>query len=95
MFDDLNWSCSYALEITGDWQWLDDINRIYGYIRSHVLDQERGGAWWGYLHRDGSVANAAKGGNFKGCFHVPRALLFAIQSADRILQSAGARTPPV
>ena len=79
---------SYALEITGDWRWLDDITRVYGYIRDHILDQERGGAWWGYLHRDGSVANAAKGGNFKGCFHVPRALLFAVQSADRILHSA-------
>ena len=82
------YACTYALEVTGDWAWLDDIKRVHEYISEHILDKERGGAWWGYLHRDGSVANEAKGGNFKGCFHVPRALLLSIQSADRILAAA-------
>ena len=35
------------------------------------------GEWFGYLNPDGSVFNKCKGGNYKGFFHVPRALLFS------------------
>jgi N-acylglucosamine 2-epimerase len=30
------------------------------------------GEWFGYLHRDGTVAQLAKGNLFKGPFHLPR-----------------------
>ena len=39
----------------------------------------------GYAHRDGSLARSAKGGNYKGCFHVPRALLMCAQLAAKFL----------
>ena len=42
------------------------------------------GEWFGYCHRDGTVARSSKGGNYKGFFHVPRALLVAIQGAEAI-----------
>lgn len=41
---------------------------------SHFEDSEYG-EWYGYLHRDGSVANRLKGSMWKGPFHLPRALL--------------------
>ena len=34
-----------------------------------------GGEWAGYLNREGKVKMDFKGGPFKGCFHVPRALM--------------------
>ncbi|MEM1115242.1 MAG: AGE family epimerase/isomerase [Bacteroidota bacterium] len=32
------------------------------------------GAWFGYLDREGRATHRFKGGPYKGCFHVPRAL---------------------
>ncbi len=32
------------------------------------------GEWYGYLDRQGTVTHRFKGGPYKGCFHVPRAL---------------------
>eukprot|EP00054_Salpingoeca_dolichothecata_P017003 m.100914 g.100914 ORF g.100914 m.100914 type:complete len:306 (+) comp22259_c0_seq2:139-1056(+) len=37
--------------------------------------QEPGGAWFGYLDRQGRVSQRFKGGPYKGFFHVPRCLL--------------------
>ena len=31
--------------------------------------------WYGYLHRDGTVAQPAKGNIFKGPFHIPRMMM--------------------
>ncbi len=41
----------------------------YAYAKFH--DPEHG-EWFGYLHRDGSLAQPAKGNLFKGPFHLPR-----------------------
>lgn len=41
---------------------------------SHFEDSECG-EWYGYLHRDGTIANQLKGSMWKGPFHLPRALL--------------------
>lgn len=40
--------------------------------RSNVMT---GGEWYGYLNRQGEVLLHLKGGKWKGCFHVPRALM--------------------
>ena len=37
-----------------------------------VFNDEQHGEWFGYLHRDGSIAQTAKGNLFKGPFHLPR-----------------------
>jgi N-acylglucosamine 2-epimerase len=41
---------------------------------AHFADT-RHGEWFGYLHRDGTVASTLKGNLWKGLFHLPRMLL--------------------
>lgn len=41
----------------------------YAYTNFH---DKRHGEWFGYLHRDGRIAQTAKGNLFKGPFHLPR-----------------------
>jgi N-acylglucosamine 2-epimerase len=48
--------------------------RIHEYTWQHFPDPEYG-EWWGYLDRRGDVLIPLKGGKWKGCFHIPRALL--------------------
>jgi N-acylglucosamine 2-epimerase len=52
------------------WQWYE---RVHEYTWSHFPDPEHG-EWYGYLNRRGEVLLPLKGGKWKGCFHVPRAL---------------------
>jgi N-acylglucosamine 2-epimerase len=47
--------------------------RVHEYAWSHFPDPEFG-EWYGYLDRRGGVLLPLKGGKWKGCFHVPRAL---------------------
>jgi N-acylglucosamine 2-epimerase len=79
----------YALVLaytrTGDPRFLAWLERVDAYTYSHFVDAEHG-EWFGYCERDGSLALSSKGGNYKGFFHVPRALLFSIQA---IQQAAG------
>ena len=49
--------------------------KVHDYTWTHFRDKERGGEWYGYLNRQGEVHLNLKGGKWKGCFHVPRALL--------------------
>jgi N-acylglucosamine 2-epimerase len=49
--------------------------KVHDYTWSHFRDTENGGEWFGYLNRQGKVHLNLKGGKWKGCFHVPRALL--------------------
>jgi N-acylglucosamine 2-epimerase len=74
----------YALVLaameTRDPKWLAWLQRVHEYSFRVFADPEHG-EWFGYCERDGRLAHEAKGGNYKGCFHVPRALLL---SMDRI-----------
>ena len=58
--------------------WLE---RVDAYTYGHFVDAEHG-EWFGYCQRDGSLALTSKGGNYKGFFHVPRALLFSIKALE-------------
>ncbi len=49
-------------------------SRVTDYAFSHFPDPDYG-EWFGYLDRNGTVTHRFKGGPYKGCFHVPRALL--------------------
>lgn len=49
--------------------------KVHDYTWTHFRDKENGGEWYGYLNRQGEVHLNLKGGKWKGCFHVPRALL--------------------
>ncbi len=52
------------------WEWFE---KVHDWTWSHFPDPEFG-EWWGYLDRQGRVFIPIKGGKFKGCFHLPRAL---------------------
>ncbi|MBD1863090.1 MULTISPECIES: AGE family epimerase/isomerase [Trichocoleus] len=57
------------------WQWYQ---KLHDYTWSHFADPEYG-EWFGYLNRRGEVLLNLKGGKWKGCFHVPRALYLCWQ----------------
>lgn len=79
----------YALVLaygkTNDIKWLNWLKRVHDYSFSHFVDHENGG-WFGYCDRMGNLTHTLKGGNYKGFFHVPRALLFSIQEIDKLMQ---------
>lgn len=60
-----------AYEITKDEKYAVMHKQIHEYAYKHFHDKENG-EWFGYLHRDGSLAQTAKGNLFKGPFHLPR-----------------------
>ena len=64
----------YAYEATGDEKYLKMHNQVSDWTYAHFPDGEYG-EWYGYLHRDGSVAQPAKGNIFKGPFHIPRMMI--------------------
>jgi N-acylglucosamine 2-epimerase len=57
------------------WLWFE---RIHSYSWSQFPDLKYG-EWFGYLNRTGAVLLTLKGGKWKGCFHLPRALLRCYQ----------------
>lgn len=59
--------------ITGDEYDKNAFLQVHEYVFSHFSDPENG-EWFGYLNRNGEVTHRFKGGPYKGCFHVPRAL---------------------
>ncbi len=61
----------YAYKVTGNEKYLDMHKRISDWTYKVFPDAEFG-EWYGYLHRDGTVAQPAKGNIFKGPFHIPR-----------------------
>ncbi|WP_132052616.1 AGE family epimerase/isomerase [Pseudocnuella soli] len=60
-----------AYLMTGNEKYARWHQQIHDYAYAHFWDKERG-EWYGYLHRDGTVAQTAKGNLFKGPFHLPR-----------------------
>ncbi len=64
----------YAYLLTGDEKYKAWHRQAHDWAWSHLRDTEYG-EWYGYLHRDGSVAQPAKGNLFKGPFHIPRLLV--------------------
>lgn len=60
-----------AYLMTGNEKYAQWHRLVHDYAYSHFHDKEHG-EWFGYLHRDGTVAQTAKGNLFKGPFHLPR-----------------------
>ena len=73
----------FCYEATGDESYLDKFRMAHEWAYAHLKDNEMG-EWYGYLHRDGSVAQPAKGNIFKGPFHVPRMLIEASEMIGEI-----------
>ncbi len=65
----LSMGYSYAGSIScSDW-----FEKVHRYTWDHFPDPDYG-EWFGYLNRRGEVLLDLKGGKWKGCFHLPRAL---------------------
>ena len=67
-------ACRYAFQATGDQRYRDRDSAVTAWALEHLDDPEHP-EWFGYLHRDGSVASRVKGNLWKGPFHLPRMLL--------------------
>jgi len=62
------------------WVWF---NQIHDYTWHHFADSDHG-EWFGYLNRRGERLLNLKGGKWKGCFHVPRALYMCWQLLETL-----------
>lgn len=60
-----------AYLVTGKEKYAQWHKLVHDYSYQHFHDKQHG-EWFGYLHRDGSIAQTAKGNLFKGPFHLPR-----------------------
>jgi len=67
-----------AYTLTGNEKYKTWHTMIHDYAYSHFHDKEFG-EWFGYLHRDGTIAQTAKGNLFKGPFHLPRQEWYCVQ----------------
>jgi len=63
-----------GFQYTGNQSCRTWFEKVHDYTWTHFRDRENGGEWFGYLNRQGEVLLPLKGGKWKGCFHVPRAL---------------------
>jgi N-acylglucosamine 2-epimerase len=62
---------------------LEWFHKIHQYTWKNFKDNEYG-EWFGYLNRRGEVLLDLKGGKWKGCFHIPRALYQVWKTFDSI-----------
>ena len=69
---------AYAYRLTGDAKYLKWHKLASAWAWKHLKDR-RFPEWYGYLHRDGTVAQPAKGNIFKGPFHIPRMLVKSME----------------
>ncbi len=71
--------------LTGDKRCESWFRIVHDYTWKHFKDPEYG-EWFGYLNRRGEVLLPLKGGKWKGCFHVPRALYQVWQTLENLQQ---------
>ena len=62
------------------WDWYE---KVHDYSWKHFPDPNNG-EWFGYLNRQGEVLLDLKGGKWKGCFHVPRAMYQCWKAFEKI-----------
>lgn len=67
-----------AYLMTGNEKYAQWHKMVHDYAYSHFHDKKYG-EWFGYLHRDGSIAQPAKGNLYKGPFHLPRQEWYCFQ----------------
>ena len=74
-----------AYLITGNEKYAAMHKQVHDYSYKHFHDKENS-EWFGYLHRDGTVAQTAKGNLFKGPFHLPRQEWYCSQLLQEALK---------
>lgn len=70
--------------MTGNEKYAAMHKQVHDYSYKHFHDKENG-EWFGYLHRDGSIAQTAKGNLYKGPFHLPRQEWYCTQILNEFL----------
>ena len=71
----------YAYRLTEDKRFFDWFEKLDDWTWKRFPDKEHG-EWFGYLNRQGEVANNLKGGKWKTFFHLPRFLLLSIKQME-------------
>ncbi len=73
-----------AYDLTKEEKYLEKYKLVHEYTFTNFRDREYG-EWYGYLHRDGSVATDLKGNMFKGPFHIPRCEIINVLKLKKML----------
>ncbi len=81
--NELLYASLLAYHVTGDKKFEDMFETAHAYSFEKFSDHENG-EWYGYLHRDGTVAMDVKGTMYKGAFHVPRQLLYTWKLLEKM-----------
>jgi N-acylglucosamine 2-epimerase len=74
-----------AYLLTGKEKYANWHRMVHEYSYKHFHDKKNG-EWFGYLHRDGTIAQTAKGNLFKGPFHLPRQEWYCMKILEQHLQ---------
>ena len=74
-----------AYLMTGNDEYAKMHKLVHDYAYKHFHDKQHG-EWFGYLHRDGTLAQAAKGNLYKGPFHLPRQEWYCMQLLKEYLK---------
>jgi len=72
---------AHAYTASREQRWLRWLEVVDEWTFDHFPDAEYG-EWFGYLDRRGTPTHTLKGNNYKGCFHVPRAMLLSAQAME-------------
>ncbi|MES2200977.1 MAG: AGE family epimerase/isomerase [candidate division FCPU426 bacterium] len=80
-------ACLMAYRSTGDQRFWDWFERLHAYAWEHFRDSGNR-EWFGYLNRQGKRHLTLKGGKWKGCFHLPRALLRCHQELNAMASNS-------
>jgi N-acylglucosamine 2-epimerase len=75
-----------AYTMTGDEKYAKWHKMVHDYAYDKFHDVANG-EWFGYLHRDGSIAQTAKGNMYKGPFHLPRQEWYCLQILNEHLKN--------
>lgn len=75
---------SKAYALTANPKCMEWFEKLHEYTWKNFRDKKNGGEWFGYLNRRGEVLLPLKGGKWKGCFHIPRALYQISHSLERV-----------
>ncbi len=68
-------------KLTGRKDVFEWFEKVFNYSWTKFREPEFG-EWYGYLNRRGEVLLPLKGGKWKGCFHVPRAMFKCMESFE-------------
>ncbi|MBS1755011.1 MAG: AGE family epimerase/isomerase [Ferruginibacter sp.] len=71
--------------VTGNEKYAAWHKQVHEYAYKHFHDTKNG-EWFGYLHRNGSLAQTAKGNLFKGPFHLPRQEWYCMQVLNQYIK---------